>query len=537
MTGEPSGDGRIPFTIRIGVTGHREFDHPEVLVLAVREALGRIKELVPASPGVGLVPVVISALAEGADRLVAEEVLAENGARLEVALPLARADYLRDFRQKGSKLKFQSLIERASYVWQAPAGLSREDSYERAGRYVVDRSDAVIALWDGEPARGRGGTAEIVAYARERGVPLVWIKTKGDPAVCYELDTERADVVRDAARKLYEYNASAIGTAEFGSQAVMLRERLMPDMPADMATDPLGLSRARVADWMIPYFVRAEILALRHQHRFRLLSSLIFTLAAAAVAVVAIQAIFIPGWHWLAAIEVAFLLILLSILRFNRRWHLRDRWISCRFLAERLRSGYFLALAGTGDRGGRPARLAYLSDSSEAWIERALTEVLARRPELDIGPPQVAPLREYLTHYWIGSQISYHEKASSLQRKFDEGLVRATEFLFILTLIAAFFHMLGVIHQFWEKLLIVVSIAVPAFGAAFHGIGTQRQFRHHSERYRRMAVLLVQVREEMAQAASLEQVREVAAQTEQIMREENSDWFGVMRFHDMELIT
>jgi hypothetical protein len=82
-----------------------------------------------------------------------------------------------------------------------------------------------------------------------------------------------------------------------------------------------------------------------------------------------------------------------------------------------------------------------------------------------------------------------------------------------------------------------VSIAVPAVGAAFHGIGAQRQFRHHSERYRRMVDLLTEVYGEMARAPSLERVREVAVQTEQIMREENSDWFGVMRFLDMELIT
>jgi hypothetical protein len=36
---------------------------------------------------------------------------------------------------------------------------------------------------------------------------------------------------------------------------------------------------------------------------------------------------------------------------------------------------------------------------------------------------------------------------------------------------------------------------------------------------------------------TLEQVQEVAAETEQIMHEESSDWFVVMRFHDMELIT
>jgi hypothetical protein len=547
-TGEPSGDGRIPFAFRIGVTGHREVDDPETLGRAIREALGRLNDFVAGSRGAELVPVVVSALAEGADRLVAEEVLAEKGARLEVALPLPREDYLDDFQQRGSKQEFQSLLERASDIWQAPAGLSREDAYERAGHYVVDRSDAVIALWDGEPARGRGGTAAIVAYARGRGVPLVWVKTKGDPAVVYELDTARASVIKDAARKLHEYNASVIKTAEFQLQGRALRERLMPDMTADMDTDPLGLSRDKVVDWLLPYFVRADVLGLRHQRRFRLSSWLIFVLAAAAVAVVAIQTNFLPGSNWLAGIEVVFLLVLLSILLVNRRWRLHDRWISCRFLAERLRSGYFLALAGTGDRRVRSVRVAYLSDSSEAWIERALTEVMARRPELATGPPKVALLRDYLNHYWIASQISYHKKAGFLQRRFDDRLIRATELLFLITLVAAFIHMLG-IHffrilgidghdslEFWEKLLIVVSITVPAFGAAFHGIGTQRQFRHHSERYSRMADLLTQVHNEMAEATSLERVREVAAETEQIMREENSDWFGVMRFHDMELI-
>jgi len=52
-----------------------------------------------------------------------------------------------------------------------------------------------------------------------------------------------------------------------------------------------------------------------------------------------------------------------------------------------------------------------------------------------------------------------------------------------------------------------------------------------------MAGVLGQVRAEMTEATTLGQVREVAAATEQVMREENSDWFGVMRFHDMELIT
>jgi hypothetical protein len=112
---------------------------------------------------------------------------------------------------------------------------------------------------------------------------------------------------------------------------------------------------------------------------------------------------------WLALIEVAFLFTLLMILQMNHRWRLHDQWISCRFLAGRLRSSYFLALAGTGDQRGWSRHLTYLSDSSEAWIERALTEVMARRPGLDDGPSPVNALRDYLNRTWIEGQISYQK--------------------------------------------------------------------------------------------------------------------------------
>jgi hypothetical protein len=37
----------------------------------------------------------------------------------------------------------------------------------------MEMADLVIAVWDGEPTRGKGGTADIVSYARDRGVHLV----------------------------------------------------------------------------------------------------------------------------------------------------------------------------------------------------------------------------------------------------------------------------------------------------------------------------------------------------------------------------
>jgi hypothetical protein len=72
----------------------------------------------------------------------------------------------------------------------------------------------------------------------------------------------------------------------------------MPDMAREIPVDPLGLARETVAGWVFPYYVRADILVLRYQRWFRWLSTAIFALAAAAVVVVAGQAILWPRHDW-----------------------------------------------------------------------------------------------------------------------------------------------------------------------------------------------------------------------------------------------
>ena len=51
-----------------------------------------------------------------------------------------------------------------------------EEAFMAAGAEVIDRSDLLIAVWDGQPTRGLGGTADAVAYARARGreVVVIW---------------------------------------------------------------------------------------------------------------------------------------------------------------------------------------------------------------------------------------------------------------------------------------------------------------------------------------------------------------------------
>lgn len=51
-----------------------------------------------------------------------------------------------------------------------------DEAYLAAGQEVVDLTDTLLAIWDGQPARGLGGTADVVRYARSVGkrVVVIW---------------------------------------------------------------------------------------------------------------------------------------------------------------------------------------------------------------------------------------------------------------------------------------------------------------------------------------------------------------------------
>jgi hypothetical protein len=199
--------GRIPFRLRIGVTGHRRLDDEEALAAQVRRTFERVRALVPSSPFTPVLFTAVSLLAEGADRLVTREMLRDQETRLEVTLPLPSEEYLRDFQSDASKREFNELLARADVVTEMPPAASREEAYQRAGRYIVEHCDVLVALWDGQPSRGQGGTAEIVEYARQRRMPLFWIATEGQPEISEEMGQ---GIDLEAHREPDEYNRQGV---------------------------------------------------------------------------------------------------------------------------------------------------------------------------------------------------------------------------------------------------------------------------------------------------------------------------------------
>ena len=98
-----------------------------------------------------------------------------NELKTVAVLPFEVPDYATDFASDASRQEFNELLAAADEVLVMPAdpgAASREAAYERAGLAVLDGCDLLLALWDGAPGRGRGGTADLVAEARRRGHPV-----------------------------------------------------------------------------------------------------------------------------------------------------------------------------------------------------------------------------------------------------------------------------------------------------------------------------------------------------------------------------
>jgi hypothetical protein len=149
---------------RVGVTGHRELPYRthRLVSAAIAAELRRFRALHG-----------ISCLAEGADQIFAEEVLRAGGA-LTVVIP--SADYGRGFATSAGKATYRELRAQAEEVIELPFSSPSEEAYWAAGRRVVGLADVLLAVWDGSPSKGVGGTADVVAFADERGVPttVMW---------------------------------------------------------------------------------------------------------------------------------------------------------------------------------------------------------------------------------------------------------------------------------------------------------------------------------------------------------------------------
>jgi len=152
--------------IVFGVTGHRDLRDEDIPKLEERVRT-LFKEYQTKYPHTELI--VISALAEGADMLVAR-VAKELGVTLHVLLPYQEEEYLDSFMDReANEAEFQRLKAYASKVEvnSCVHTYGAESCYQQLGEKIADDSNILLALWDGVDNGKSGGTSAIVKYQRE----------------------------------------------------------------------------------------------------------------------------------------------------------------------------------------------------------------------------------------------------------------------------------------------------------------------------------------------------------------------------------
>lgn len=188
-------EGRVkppkpPFGLTIGVTGHRREALPpqfgdlgrkcdDVLRLAAEVAASIRAEEAEWFSTAPTKLALLSPLADGADQIVAEAAV-DLGFELHAILPLGREQYRATLKDTDDRARFDALVDRAGRVLELQGDPAAEtDAYVMGARATVAHSDLLIALWDGEPPRGRGGTAAVVEMAIRRGIAVVHVDPHG----------------------------------------------------------------------------------------------------------------------------------------------------------------------------------------------------------------------------------------------------------------------------------------------------------------------------------------------------------------------
>jgi hypothetical protein len=154
--------------VRIGITGHRGLARKTARLVdeALRAEIARL----PDGELVG-----VSSLADGADSLFARAVL-DHGGALEVIIP---AEEYRAGLPAAHRAAYDELVAAATTVHRLAYRRSDSEAHMAASEYMLDCVDHLLAVWDGEPARGYGGTADVVAEAHRRGIPVTMLWPPG----------------------------------------------------------------------------------------------------------------------------------------------------------------------------------------------------------------------------------------------------------------------------------------------------------------------------------------------------------------------
>lgn len=507
---------------RVGVVGHRpnRLKEADLRTLAgvIRGILIDVREQVEQTaghhgdvfaPGAPILRAV-SPLAEGTDRIFAEQAIS-LGYELCCVMPFPQAEFEKDFApdkalEPDSVRRFRGLLARAenqTRLTRFELDGSRADevaAYATGGRVVLNQSDLLVVVWDGERRGKRGGTEETFADAQHSGVPVVWIDAHA-PHRWQIVDARRrlspsrqatADELRSTVQELLDIPTDSAAPAH-GHQGKKphresraVRDRLLrfyrevrppwqiaivwkifqtvlgdtrwpklsiavPDFEQavqdewpDADASPVG----SLVGQLRPYYAWADKLAVIFANRYRSAFILSFLLATVAVGMALLPVGLELEEHsrneyLCIAAELIAIVAVLALVICGRafRWH--ERWLDYRLVAELVRHARMMAPLG----GGRPfpqvpAHWSAYGQPGATWMAWYV-----RSAERALGLPTIVVDRNHLLtcldqlHDLVKGQASYHHTNAARCHKIEHRLHITGIVLMILTLAACCLHL------------------------------------------------------------------------------------------------
>ncbi|MGD1032644.1 MAG: hypothetical protein ABSA05_16060, partial [Opitutaceae bacterium] len=379
----------------------------------------------------------------------------------------------------------------------------REDAYLDAGMETVHGADIVLAVWDGEPARGKGGTADIIAYARDLGRPLLIIDAQ---TLAVRRENQQAFTAHD--HDLEYFNG-------------------LPEAPAEAwgAANPFG-----APDEILAFQRKVDCKATRGAPIFRRLIAsttilhVLATLVAAAALAFALHGAVLP-WIKLACLAGALAVALLL-----RKQGTHHHWVRCRLAAEFCRS----ALA----TWGLPRNALIFADlelPGMSLLVRAL-QVMHRRSAKAMPVAMDDFKRLYLAHR-VEDQLGYFEKRLSQAMP---QLVWLRSGFWAATLAAIACTAAYAVHRVWnfaeiplgaeEWLFYFLPISLPVMAAALISLISINDLHRRVARYREMCAVLQSARKQIAYSRTWSSLERVVQQTEQALLQEVIEWHSITSF-------
>src|SRR6266700_3692951 len=194
-------------TFRIGLSGHQQLgDEATVQFVSqhLRDLLAAYREL---ACDKGQEIVACSALAMGADQLFVKTAL-ELGISVEVVIPCAK--YAEIFSSAEAREEYHRLLKCSRNVYSLPFEECSDNAFLAAGHWIVDHCDLVILVWNGYPAAGRGGTADIASYSRNVGRPFLHLHTRLHTVKQYGSLSDGSNITHEAAKRQFAVSKQTV---------------------------------------------------------------------------------------------------------------------------------------------------------------------------------------------------------------------------------------------------------------------------------------------------------------------------------------